>query len=334
MHINRLSLIGLIMIGFSLILIAVNSFDKIILELTYPFLMGSSKGKSIIFFMVMGSLLVLSQFINSSRFSKKMFIPDKSGNYYLKILLIIISVTYVIGLLIEVWIRLKFGVSIFTTFVSTSPGVGTSSIIHSHVYKSMLGILISDSGLSLPSTIHTAISISAYVPRFAAVIFVVFPVVYLLGLLSVDERPDIQKIILIFAITTSLIGMLDGGLFSAPAMIGMAGLLGIYSIKKPFSPRDLIKPSLIIILLLILRIIISFIGSSPDVYDITIVGEHENVTLPGFNVLDEKIAGNNTVVTVSANMNEFSALNSSFTILKDEYPLFFISWDSYSFFRG
>lgn len=296
--------------------------------------MGSSKGKSIIFFMVMGSLLFLSQFIQSSGLTKKLNMPDKSGNYYLKSLIIIILVTYVMGLLIEIWIRLKFGVSIFTTFVSTSPGVGTSSIIHSHVYKSMLGVLISDSGLSLPSTIHTAISISAYVPKFAAVIFVVFPVIYLLGLLSVDKRPDIQKIILIFAITTSLIGMLDGGLFSAPAMVGLAGLLGIYSIKKPFSPRDLIKPSMIIILLLILRIIISFMGSSPDIYDVTIVGEHENVTMPGFNVLNEKIVGNNTVVTVSADKNEFSALNSSFNILKDKYPLFFISWDSYSFFRG
>lgn len=322
------------MIGFSLVLISVNSFDRIILELTYPFLMGSSKGKSIIFFMVMGSLLVLSQFIQSSRFPKKLVIGNKSGNYYLKILIIIISITYVVGLLIEIWIRLKFGVSIFTTFVSTSPGVGTSSIIHSHVYKSMLGILIADSGLSLPSTIHTAISISAYVPKFAALIFVVFPAVYLLGLLSVNNRPDIQKIILIFAITTSLIGMLDGGLFSAPAMVGLAGLLGIYSIKKPFSPRDLLKPSLIIVLLLILRIIISFMGSSPEVYDVTIVGEHENVTMQGFNVLNEKIVGNNTVITVSADMNEFSALNSSFNILKDKYPLFFISWDSYSFFRG
>lgn len=296
--------------------------------------MGSSKGKSIIFFMVMGSLLVLSQLIQNSRLPKKLNIPDKSGNYYLKILIIIISITYVVGLLIEIWIRLKFGVSIFTTFVSTSPGVGTSSIIHSHVYKSMLGILIADSGLSLPSTIHTAVSISAYVPKFAAVIFVVFPVVYLLGLLSVDKRPDIQNMILIFAITTTLIGMLDGGLFSAPAMVGLAGLLGIYSIKKPFSPRDLIKPSFIIILLLVLRIIISFMGSSPDIYDVTIVGEHQNVTMPGFNVLSEKIVGNNTVVTVSADMNEFSALNGSFDILKDKYPLFFISWDSYSFFRG
>lgn len=322
------------MIVFSLVLIAVNTFDNLILELTYPFLMGSSKGKSIIFFLLMGSLLIFSQIIQSSKLQHKLDISGKSGNYYLKILIIIISITYVVGILIEIWIRLKFGVSIFTTFVSTSPGIGTSSIIHSHVYKSMLGILISDIGLGLPSNIHTAISISAYVPRFAAVIFAVFPVVYILGILSTTKRPDIQNLILIFAITTTMIGMLDGGLFSAPAMIGLAGLLGIYCIKKPFSPRDLIKPSMIIVIILILRILISFMGSSPDVYEITLLGEHENVTMTGFNVIDERIVGNNTIITVSANMNEFTALNNSFNLLKDKYHLFFISWDSYSFFRG
>ncbi len=322
------------MIVFSLVLIAVNTFDNLILELTYPFLMGSSKGKSIIFFLLMGSLLILSEIIQSSKFPKKLNVFNKSGNYYLKLLIIIISITYVLGILIEILIRLKFGVSIFTTFVSTDPGIGTSSIIHSHVYKSMLGILISDIGLGLPSNIHTAISISAYVPRFAAIIFVVFPVVYILGVLSTTKRHDIQNLILIFAITTTMIGMLDGGLFSAPAMVGLAGLLGIYSIKKPFSPRNLIKPSMIIILLLILRILISFMGSTPDVYEITILGEHENVPMIGFNIINERIVGNNTIITVSANMNEFTALNNSFNILKDKYNLFFVSWDSYSFFRG
>ena len=75
-------------------------------------------------------------------------------------------------------------------------------------------------------------------------------------------------------------------------------------------------------------------GSTPDVYEITILGEHENVPMTGFNVINERIVGNNTIITVSANMNEFTALNNSFNILKDKYNLFFVSWDSYSFFRG
>lgn len=332
MHVNRLSIVGLILIGFSLLLIVLNSFDKIILELTYPFLMGSSKGKSIIFFMVMGSLLLLSQLILGSNFLKNSKICNKSGNFYLKLLIIIIFLTYIIGLLIEIWIRLKFGVSIFTTFVSTTPSVSTSSIIHSHVYKSMWGVLIADTGITVPSTIHTAISISAYVPKYAMIIFAVFPMVYFLGLLSLDKRADLQKIILIFAVTTSFIGILDGGLFSTPAIVGLAGLMGIYSIKKPFSPKNLIKPSSIIIIILIIRILISFMGSNPDIYEITLIGQHKQVNMNGFDVLNEKIVGNNTVITVSSNMNEFSALNQSFNLLKDTNSLFFVSWNSYSFF--
>lgn len=322
------------MVGFSLLLLAVNYFDNIILELTYPFLMGSSKGKSIIFFMIMGTLLLLSQWIPRSNYLKNSKICNKTGNYYLKLLIIIISITYIVGLLIEILIRIKFGVSIFTTFVSTNPSLSTSSIIHSHVYKSMLGMLIGDTGFNIPSNIHTAISISAYVPKFAMLIFAVFPVIYILGLLSLNKRANIQKIILIFAVTTSIIGILDGGLFSTPALVGLAGLLGIYSIKKPFSLRDLIKPSSIIIVLLIIRILISFIGSNPDVYEITLIGEHENIQLEGFNVINEKNVDNNTVITVSSNMNEFSTLNQAFKLLKDKYPLFFVSWDSYSFFSS
>jgi len=332
LRIGRLSIIGLVMIGFSLLLISVNFFDKIILDITYPFLMGSSKGKSIIFFMVFGLILLVSPSIQNSNLIKNSRIGSKSGNYYLKILIILVFITYVIGLIIEIWIRLKFGVSIFTTFVSTTPSVSTSSLIHSHVYKSMLGILINDTGIYVPSNIHTAISIAQYVPKFAMIIFIVFPSVFILGLLSVRDRPDIQKIILIFSITTTLIGMLDGGLFSAPALVGLAGLMGIFSIKKPFKPKNLIKPSSIIILLLIIRIFISFSGSSPDVYEITVIDVKGNIDMPGINVLNEKSVNNNIIITIYSKINEYEALNDSSNILKSKYPLFFISWNSYSFF--
>ena len=320
------------MLTFSFLLIALNSLDKVVLELTYPFLMGSSEGKAIIFFFLMGSMLLLSQIFKNANYIRNSRITSKPGNYYLKILIILVSVTYILGLVFEIWIRLKFGLSIFTTFVSTTPSVSTSSLIHSHVYKSMLGILINDTGIYVPSNIHTAISIAQYVPKFAMIIFIVFPSVFILGLLSVRDRPDIQKIILIFSITTTLIGMLDGGLFSAPALVGLAGLMGIFSIKKPFKPKNLIKPSSIIILLLIIRIFISFSGSSPDVYEITVIDVKGNIDMPGINVLNEKSVNNNIIITIYSKINEYEALNDSSNILKSKYPLFFISWNSYSFF--
>ena len=332
MDINRLSIIGIVLILFSVLIILVNSLDNIVLQLTYPFLMGSSEGKAIIFFFLMGSMLVLSQLMNNSKYMRNSRISSKPGNYYLKLVIILVFCIFILGLLFEIWIRAKFGVPIFTTFVSTSPTVSTSSIIHSHVFKSMLGILISDTGLYVPSNIHTGISIAQYIPKVAMIIFAVLPTVYILGLLSLNNRHDIQKILLIFGISTAMIGMVDGGLFSTPALIGISVILGIYSINKPFSPRNLIKPSSFIILLLIIRVLIGLIGSNPEYYEITVLGGHGDVQLQGFNILDEKVVGNKTIIKVSSNMNELTFFNQTSQILDDKYPAFFISWNIYSYF--
>lgn len=332
MRFNRLSIIGIVLIIVSILIILVNSLDQLALQLTYPFLMGSSEGKSIIFFFLMGSMLIFSQLMNNSEYIKNSHVGSKTGNYYLKMVIIIVFITYILGILFEIWIRTKFGVSMFTTFVSTTPNLSTSSIIHSHVFKSMLGILISDSGLYVPTNIHTGISIANYIPKFAMIIFAVLPTVYILGLLSLKNRNDRQKILLIFALSTTLIGMVDGGLFSTPALIGIAILLGIYSIKIPFSPRNLIKPSTIIILLVIIRVLIGLIGSNPDVYEITVIGAQGEIELQGFNVLDEKMVGNKTIITVSSNINELAFFNQTSKVLEDKYPAFFISWNIYSYF--
>jgi hypothetical protein len=293
--------------------------------------MGSSEGKAIIFFFLMGSMLLISQFINNSEYIRKSRISSKPGNYYLKLIIILVFCTLILGLIFEIWIRIKFGVPIFTTFVSTTPNLSTSSIIHSHVFKSMLGILISDTGIYVPSNIHTGISIAQYIPKVALIIFAVIPAVYILGLLSLDNRHDIQKILLIFGLSTIMIGMVDGGLFSTPALIGLAVLLGIYSIKKPFSPRDLIKPSSFIILLLIIRVLIGLVGSNPEVYEVTVLGGHGDIEFQGFNVLDEKVVGNKTILTISSNMNELKFFNQTSQILDDKYPAYFVSWNIYSY---
>lgn len=320
------------MIILSILIFFVNSLDNIVLQLTYPFLMGSSEGKAIIIFFLMGSLLILSQIVKDSKILRNSKLSSKPGNYYLKLIIIIVFCTFVLGLLFEAWIRVKLGVPIFTTFVSTTPSLSTSSIIHSHVFKSMLGLLIEDLRIYIPSNIHTGISIAQYIPKFAMIIFAVLPTVYILGLLSLDNRPDFQKILLIFAISITMIGMVDGGLFSTPAIIGLAILVGIYSIKKPYSPRNLIKPSTFIILLLIIRVLIGIIGSSPDVYEVTVLGAHGEVELEGFNVLDEKVVGNKTIITVSSNLNELTFFKQIFKLINNKYPAFFVSWNIYSYF--
>jgi hypothetical protein len=294
--------------------------------------MGSSEGKSIIFFFLMGSLLILSQFVKDSEKFKNSKYTSKQGNYYLKLIIILVFCTFILGQIFEIWIRVKLGVPIFTTFVSTSPSLSTSSIIHSHVFKSMLGLLISDSGLNIPSNIHTGLSIAQYIPKYAMIIFAVLPTVYILGLLSLGKRSDLQKIILIFGICTAMIGMVDGGLFSTPALLGFTILLGIYSIKKPFSIKNLIKPSTVILFILVIRVLIGLAGSNPEYYEVTVLDGHGDIPLQGFNVTNEKLVGNATIITVSSKMDEMTFFNQVFKEYNGKYPAFFVSWNIYSYF--
>lgn len=319
------------MIIISILIIFVQSLDNLALQVTYAFLMGSSEGKAIIFFFLMGSLLILSQFVKDSKRLENSKYTSKPGNYYLKLIIILVFCTFILGQIFEIWIRVRLGVPIFTTFVSTSPTLSTSSIVHSHVFKSMLGLLISDSGFHIPSNIHTGVSIAQYIPKYAMIIFAVLPTVYILGLLSLGKRSDIQKIILIFGICTAMIGMVDGGLFSIPALLGFTILLGSYSIKKPFSIKNLVKPSTIIIILLVIRALIGLAGSNPEYYEVTVLGGHGEIPLQGFNVTNEQIVGNATIITVSSKMNEMTFFNQVFKEYNGKYPTFFVSWNIYSY---
>jgi len=247
------------MIMFSILIFTTKFLDHLILNITYPFLEGSSEGKSILLFGIMGSILLLYPLFRfNGIIMKKISSLNPSfqgnGNKYLKLLIIVVLLTYLLGIIIEIIIRLKLGVSIFTTFVAMDPSPASTSITHSHVFKSVLGDLISASGFHVPSNIHTGSSLIHYTSPLSFVVLISFPLVYLLGLISLNQRKNRYKVILAFAITTSLIGMLDGGLFSTPALIGLSGLLGVYVIKEPFSRRDFLKPSFLIILLILLRI--------------------------------------------------------------------------------
>ena len=47
-----------------------------------------------------------------------------------------------------------------------------------------------------------------------------------MGLLSTGDRRDFHVAIVIFATATTIIGIIDGGLFSTPALVGLSGILG------------------------------------------------------------------------------------------------------------
>ncbi|WP_052374302.1 hypothetical protein [Methanobacterium sp. SMA-27] len=155
---------------------------------------------------------------------------------------------------------------------------------------------------------------------------------YIAGIISVaNEKRLLYQILIAFALTVSMIGVLDGGLFSTPALIGLATLLGIYSIKKPFRAKDLLKPSLIIIILILLRVSLEIMGTSTEVHEITIINPSDNIDLQGYDVLNVQQMDNKTVVTVPGNTNDKVLLMKLSKDLKGKSSGFFISWNIYSF---
>ena len=63
MKLNKTIIVGLILIVFAGVIFITDVFNPIIRPVTYQFLMGSSKGKDIIFFVLLGLFLILSQLI-------------------------------------------------------------------------------------------------------------------------------------------------------------------------------------------------------------------------------------------------------------------------------
>jgi hypothetical protein len=323
------------MILFSILIFSTKFLDQLILNLTYPFLEGSSEGKSVILFGIMGSILLLYPLFNFdgiimqkiSSISPKL---QKNENYYLKLVIIVVLFTYLIGIMIEIIIRLKLGISLFTTFVAMNPSPASTSITHSHVFKSVLGDLISLSGFHVPSNIHTGSALIHYTSPFSFLLLITFPITYLLGLISLNQRKNRYIVILAFVITTSLIGMLDGGMFSTPALIGLSGLLGIYAIKKPFSLRDLIKPSFIIILLILLRITIGVMGTNTEYHEVTFFDETIPVDLNGYNVTSIEHVGDKTILRISTDQSDKSILIDMVQRSQGKVSGISISWDIFS----
>ncbi len=322
------------MILFSVMVFSTKFLDSIILNITYIFLEGSSEGKSVLLFGIMGSMLLLYPlFNNNGRIMQKISSlspANGNGNMYLKLAIIIVLLTYLIGILIEIIFRMKLGVSILTTFVAMDPSPASTSITHSHVFKSVLGDLISLVGVYVPGNIHTGTALIQYTSPLSLIVLITFPLTYLLGLISMNNRKNRYKVILAFAITTSLIGMLDGGLFSTPALVGLSGLLGIYAIKQPFSARDLLKPSFVIVLLIVLRVFIGIIGTNTEYHEITFLDETSPINLSGYTVISINSVDNKTTIRISSDRSDKTILTDMVQRSDGKVSGIILSWNIFS----
>lgn len=322
--------------------------------------MGSSKGKDILFFSIFGIFLILSQIINLKN--------CKLSNTYLKIAIYLFTLLFAITLILEIYLRIVLGLDIFTIFVSIKPDFATTSILHSHLLKSILGEGLSLTiGSLIGSGINTASSLYSYVQPFAIFLIVLIIVTIIFLVLSLSKRPYPTTILLCFAATITLIGCLDGGLFGVPVMVGYVILIAVYrngyflnyyvgkfrndnkliDFAKDHPPHykinnDILNirfiinnavPYLIGAFIVFLRLSLCFLGANPEYYEIDVINPDDNITLDEYPV--EKIThlDNKTIYYINndgKNENELTVnLSSS---LNNSCDYFTVSWNIYSYF--
>ena len=228
--INRYIPVGILLIILGGSLYFLSGVDQFIRPFTQPILMGSSKGKDILFFVLFGITLILSTLGDNEKIFKcfnNLNIPQrmKDKDFYLKLSLFLFLFTAIAGLAVELYLRSTLGIDWNTILVIMNPSLTSTSLLHSHLYKSIFGIILGIFLSHIPAGIHTGSSLSAYAPDLISLLFILIPITYLAMVLSLQRRKGLSRIFLAFTSTLGIIGIIDGGLFGTPAIGGIYGIL-------------------------------------------------------------------------------------------------------------
>ncbi|WP_297980105.1 hypothetical protein [uncultured Methanobrevibacter sp.] len=372
LKINKYIPVGIILIILGVSLYLFSGIDQFIRPFTQPILMGSSKGKDILFFVLFGITLILSTLCDNEKIYnriKSLPIP-KDRKFYLKLSLFIFLFTAICGLIAELYLRYSLGIEYNTIFVVLNPSYTTTSFLHSHLYKSIFGIILGEFLSHIPAGIHTGSSLSPYTPSIISALFILIPITYISMLMSLQRQNPISRVILSFTITLGIIGLIDGGLFSTPAIGGIYGILIIlyndaiideirnyFSIDKKDrkSLKTILKnekeilqslverkenikkyakiafPHIALILIIVLRFSIAFYGAGADYYELTIENG-ENIDLSEYDVLEiEHASENRTIAYISNEYNEMELLNDLVLSLDGKCDWYSLSWNIYSY---
>ena len=361
MKVNKTILIGIIFILFAGVIFLIDNLNPIIRPITYLFLMGSSKGKDIIFFGLFGLFLILSQIIKKEIDTTK----------YLIISIFIGAASLSLGILLEVMFRLQMGVGLNTVFCSMTNGMSSTSILHTHLLKSILGAVLTQiMGPFIQSNINTGVGLYSYVPSFGFLIILLLPILFITMVLASQKRPWFTNLLLAFFSSCLLIGIIDGGLFATPSYIGIFGLYLVYrngyyinkfvgivlndeklleeneSIQPPYENkgfgeiRYLFNRFLIYFdvgLVILLRFTVAFAGAEPDYYTVDVVNPSEDIDLGNLStyVIDY---GNNTTLNKTTyhfdpNYNEMELINDLKIPLNNSCEYYTVTWNIYSYFE-
>ena len=183
----------------------------------------------LLFFVLFGITLLLSTICDNDKIYSKISSLNnkklKNHNFYLKISIILFLIISILGLILEIYLRYSLGTGLNTIFVATTPNLTTTSILHSHLYKSIFGTILGILLTNIPAGIHTGSSLAIYTPKIATYLFVLIPILYILMISALQKREAFSRVILAFAISIGIIGIIDGGFFATPTIGGFYGLL-------------------------------------------------------------------------------------------------------------
>ena len=359
MKVNKTVLVGLIFIFLAGLIFITDIFNPVIRPVTYLFLMGSSKGKDILFFGILGLLLILSQSIKK----------DLDTTKYLKISIVIGAVLLISGILLEVIFRLQMGIGLNTVLCSMTNGMSSTSILHTHMLKSILGEVITQIiGPFIQGDINTGVGLYQYVPGFSFLVVLLLPVLFTTIVLASSKRPWPTTFLLAFSSSCLFIGIIDGGMFATPSYFGIFGLYFIYRdgyylnyyigtllrdehllaqnklIKPCYLNRDFKKLRLTfnrflvcfaVIAVIFLRFTIAFAGAEPDYYTVDVANPTGEIDLG--NVTDKIIdlkhdnTLNKTTYHIDSDYNEMELINDLKVPLNNSCEYYTVSWNVYSY---
>jgi hypothetical protein len=359
MKLNKTIIIGLIFILFAGALFITDIFNPIIRPITYQFLMGSSKGKDIIFFGLLGLLLILSQTIKK----------EINTTRYLVISIIVGAVLLISGILLEVLFRLQMGIKLNTIFVSMTNGMSSTSILHTHLLKSILGEATTQiMGPFIQSNINTGIGLYQYLPSLSFLVILLIPILFVTVVLASQKRPWVTNFLIAFFSSCLIIGAIDGGLFATPSYVGIFGLYLVYrngyylnyivarvlGDEKLLKDNEKIQPAyrnrnfgqarfifnrfsiyFLVIAVIFLRFTVAFAGAEPDYYTVDIVNPTDdidlgNVTVKVLSCQHDKDL-NKTTYRIDSSYNEMELINDLKIPLNNSCEYYTVSWNIYSY---
>lgn len=359
MKLNKTIIVGFICIVFAGAIFLTDIFNPIIRPVTYLFLMGSSKGKDILFFGLLGLFLILSQVIDR----------DIDTTKYLKISVVTGFVALVFGIILEVVFRLQMGIKLNTIFASMTSSMSTTSILHTHLLKSILGALLTQIiGPFIQSDINTGVGLYQYLPSFSFLVILIIPVLFVAIILSSQKRPWPANFLIAFFSSCLIIGIFDGGMFATPSYVGILGLYLVYRngyfinrfIGNLFNDENLLKENekirpvymnrgfskarylfntfgiyFFVILVIFLRFSVAFAGAETEYYTVDIVNPTGDIDLG--NITSQVISTeNNTDLNkitykINPSYNEMKLLNDLKVPLNNSCEYYTVSWNAYSY---